>query len=215
MGRRVLADHVFDALLEMLLDGSFEAGSSLNIDGLSRELEVSPTPVREALARLEATGLVRRVALRGYSVAPAPEAKELADLMDARLAVEPVTAWYAAQRATPELVAELAEALDALDAAPNGPSYQEYREYRMADERFHGLIARGADNAYLEAAYLALGGLVLRFRQFSGVGVYDREHAAVEHRAVFEAIRGGDADRARDLMRKHVEGVRERALANA
>jgi DNA-binding GntR family transcriptional regulator len=209
----VLADHVFDEVLAMLLDGTLAAGSSLNIDGLARQLDVSPTPVREALARLEATGMVRRVALRGYSVAPAPTAKELADLMDARLAIEPVNAWYACQRGGQNFLTALEEAVTDLELAPNGPTYQEFRDYWEADERFHQLVARAADNPYLLAAYTALGGLIQRFRQFSGVGVTDKDVAVEEHRAILDALRSSDPDLARELMARHIEGVKGRSLA--
>ncbi|RZS62985.1 GntR family transcriptional regulator [Xylanimonas ulmi] len=197
----------------MLLDGSLAAGSSLNIDGIARQLDVSPTPVREALARLESTGMVRRVALRGYSVAPSPTDKELADLMDARIAIEPVSAWHAGQRGTGQFLAELDEAVTLLETVRTGPTYQEFRDYWAADERFHQLIAEAADNPYLLAAYQALGGLIQRFRQFSGVGVTDRDQAVAEHRAVLVALRDGDSDRARDLMRAHIEAVKSRSLA--
>ncbi|MEN5074104.1 GntR family transcriptional regulator [Isoptericola cucumis] len=211
--RRLLADHVFDELLSQLMDGTLPAGSSLNIEALARDLDVSPTPVREALARLEATGMVRRVALRGYSVTPAPTAKELTDLMDARLAVEPVTAFYACERGGEEFLAELERAVAELDASPNGPTYQEFRDYWEADERFHALVARAADNTYLQAAFAALGGLVQRFRQFSGTGVTDKQVAVAEHRAILDAMRSGVPERAQELMRLHIEGVRSRSLA--
>jgi DNA-binding GntR family transcriptional regulator len=205
---------VFDVVLSRLLDGSMAAGSSLNIDGLARDLDVSPTPVREALARLEATGMVRRAALRGYSVAPAPTAKELADLMDARLAVEPVNAYFACERGDERFLAELERTVAALESSPNGPTYEDFREYWEADERFHALVAEAADNAYLHAAFTALGGLAQRFRQFSGTGVTDKEVAVQEHRAILDALRSGVPERARDLMRRHIEGVRSRSLAD-
>ncbi|MGO4492762.1 GntR family transcriptional regulator, partial [Arthrobacter sp. 2YAF22_2] len=66
VSRQVLADHVYEALLIALMDGRLEAGTPVSIDGMARELDVSPTPVREALARLESTGMVLRTALRGY-----------------------------------------------------------------------------------------------------------------------------------------------------
>ncbi len=103
--RQVLADHVYDELMESLVDGRLEAGAPLNIDALSRELEVSQTPIREALARLEATGLVHRLALKGYRVAPLFTPEDLAHLTDARLLIEPENAFLACQRMTDALVA--------------------------------------------------------------------------------------------------------------
>jgi len=84
VSRQVLADHVYEALLEWLMDGRLEPGAAVSIDGMARELDVSPTPVREALARLEHTGMVRRVALKGYRVAPVFTREDFAELMEAR-----------------------------------------------------------------------------------------------------------------------------------
>ncbi|MFC7740084.1 GntR family transcriptional regulator [Nocardiopsis composta] len=68
--RRPLADQMYDVLLAQFMEGKRKAGEPLNIGALSRELDVSQTPLREALARLEHTGLVRREALKGYRVSP-------------------------------------------------------------------------------------------------------------------------------------------------
>ena len=69
---------------------------------------VSPDrPLREALARLEHTGLVRREAMKGYSVAPMMTRREISKLMAARLVLEPALAYQTAQSTTPEFLAEL------------------------------------------------------------------------------------------------------------
>ena len=62
--RRALADDVYDAVLGLLMDQVIEPGSRASIDGIARQLNVSPTPVREALARLESEGLVVKKALK-------------------------------------------------------------------------------------------------------------------------------------------------------
>src|SRR5690625_847636 len=86
--RRSLRDEVFDALMERIAGGSIPAGEPLGIDPLAAELGVSPTPVREALVQLEATGLVIRTALRGYRVAPPLSVDGLEELFAARRIVE-------------------------------------------------------------------------------------------------------------------------------
>ena len=63
--RAALSDSVYDALRASIVDGGYGPDEPVRIDVVARELEVSQTPVREALARLEATGLVVRAALRG------------------------------------------------------------------------------------------------------------------------------------------------------
>ena len=208
--RQVLTDHVYDKLLELLMDGRFEPNAALSIDGIARELDVSATPVREALVRLEVTGLVVRVALRGYRVAPLLSTAELAELMDARLIIEPVNATRACERATPALIEALDQSISELRAAPRGPEFADYRDYWQADMRFHELIAEGAGNRFLLMAYNCLGGSVQRFRLFTGLGVTDAEYAIDEHTAILSAFRARSPEEARQAMVDHLRGVKDR-----
>ena len=86
--RQVLRAEVEELILERLLESRWSPGSRLSIDGLARDLEVSPTPVREAMVSLERSGLVEYVALRGYVVAPMLDVEQMTELLDARKVVE-------------------------------------------------------------------------------------------------------------------------------
>jgi DNA-binding GntR family transcriptional regulator len=215
ISRQVLADHVYEELLTSLMDGRLQPGTAVSIDGTARELGVSPTPVREALARLEHTGMVRRVALKGYRVAPVFTQEDFAELMEARIAIEPVNARLACARLTPGNLAQLGQAVDDLKKAPRGPSFAEYRDYLEADERFHRLIAEQTGNQFMVAAYAALGGQVQRFRLFEGVGITDAEYAIAEHQSVLDAFSAGDSEKAALAMADHIQKVRGRAIADA
>lgn len=210
--RQVLADHVYDALLASLVDGRFSAGSPLTIDRLAREMDVSQTPIREALARLESTGLVRRNALKGYRVAPPPTSEEVAELLDARLLLEPDNTRRATEHLTDEVLATLRASIEDLASSPRGPSFSQFREYWEADERFHLAIAEAGHNQFLLRAYRSLGGQVQRFRLFAGLGVTDAEYAIAEHRTILRALESGDAEAARRAMVEHLLGVRGRAI---
>jgi len=211
--RQMLADHVYDAVLDLLIDGELTAGATLGIDALARQFEVSQTPVREALARLESTGLVRRVALKGYRVAPVATPAELELLMQARLVLEPANAEIATARLTPEVLVRLEQAVHDLATAPLGPSFHEFRQYWEADERFHRIIAEATGNEFLLSAYTALGGQIQRFRLFGGRGVTDSEHCVAEHTRVLVGVRTGDPATARAAMAAHITEARDRALA--
>lgn len=211
--RQMLADHVYDAVLDLLIDGELTAGATLGIDALARQFEVSQTPVREALARLESTGLVRRVALKGYRVAPVATPAELELLMQARLVLEPANAEIATRRLTPEVLERLEQAVHDLATAPLGPSFHEFRQYWEADERFHRIIAEATGNEFLLSAYTALGGQIQRFRLFGGRGVTDSEHCVAEHTRVLVGVRTGDPETARAAMAAHITEARDRALA--
>lgn len=214
-GRQVLADHVHEELLAALIDGRFEAGAALSIDGIARELGVSPTPVREALARLEHTGMVRRAALKGYRVAPLMTAEEHGQLVMARKLIEAENAELACARADDELVEQLRESIERLRTAPTGGSYSEFRDYWKADEDFHRLIAENAGNPFLLTAFQALGGQVQRFRLFAGRGVTDADCAIAEHTEILQAFQRGDAAGARATMEAHLDGVGRRAIEDS
>lgn len=211
--RQMLADHVYDAVLDLLIDGELTAGATLGIDALARQFQVSQTPVREALARLESTGLVRRTALKGYRVAPVATPAELELLMQARLVLEPANAEIATGKLTPQVLERLEQAVHDLATAPLGPSFHEFRQYWEADERFHRIIAEATGNEFLLSAYTALGGQIQRFRLFGGRGVTDSEHCVAEHTRVLVGVRTGDPQTARAAMAAHITEARDRALA--
>jgi DNA-binding GntR family transcriptional regulator len=211
-GRQPLADRMYEVLLGQFMDGLWSPGQPLNIGALSRELNVSQTPLREALARLEHTGLVHREALKGYRVAPLFSETELIKLMDARLVLEPAMTYEAARRTTPEFLDEAADAVEELNRCAKLPNSRSVREYWSADERFHLLIAKQAANPFLESAYRSLGGHVHRFRLFTELGSSEAEEPAREHAAVYDALAAGDPDAAADRMRHHVTNAKARAL---
>src|SRR5712664_3352891 len=96
--RQTLTDSVYEAVQELVMDQHIEAGARVNIDLLARQLNVSPTPVREALARLEMDGLVIKEPLRGYTITPTLDVKSFNDLYDLRRLLEPFAARSAAER---------------------------------------------------------------------------------------------------------------------
>ncbi|MFJ9107217.1 GntR family transcriptional regulator [Streptomyces sp. NPDC102283] len=210
--RQPLADQMYEVLLGQFMDGLWSPGRPLNIGALSRELNVSQTPLREALARLEHTGLVRREALKGYRVAPLFSETELIKLMDARLVLEPTLTYEAGRRTTPEFLQDVAGSIEELRRCATGDGSTSLRAYLSADERFHFLIARQSANPFLESAYRSLSGHVQRFRLFTELGSSDAESPARDHAAVHDALVAGDAEGAADRMREHIENAKARAL---
>lgn len=213
--RQVLVDGVYETLTAYLMSGTLAPGDSMSIDSLSRHLQVSPTPIREALARIETTGLVVREPLRGYRVAPLMSQGEFRQLMAARLLIEPFNAAGACAYKGPELLEELTEALCRMRDAPTGPTYSEFREFLRADAQFHMAIAKYAGNHFLAEALEHLGAHLHRFRLLGDEGVTDSKIAIEEHEAVYAAISKGWASDASKAMKRHILGVQQRAIAHA
>lgn len=219
LSRRALRDGVYDILLEMLLAGEFEPGAPLGIDSLSRQLEVSPTPIREALVQLEHTGLVNRAALKGYRVAPPLNVEQMKELFDARLVVEVAAAARAAS-ANHELVAELREAHERHKSAAEdfrNSDHQsrlgEYRRYFEADWNFHETILRHCGNRFLQQMAQMASTHTHRLRQSARHGSDDMSLAIAEHAEILEAFEQGNGDAAAEAMERHIHGAKRRALA--
>lgn len=221
--RRGLRDRVYDQILRLLLSGDAAPGSRLSIDTMARELNVSPTPVREALVQLERTGLVTREALKGYRVAPPLGAQQLDELFEARLMLEA----QAARLATPasdEMLAQLRSAEDlhretgrqVIESIDQGVFDVELTTaYFMADTAFHDVIFEHSGNRYIQEMSASLGAQLHRNRQILQFEVTDVRDAIAEHEAIAEAFAGTDPDAPEKLMRRHIRQVRKRSLALA
>lgn len=209
-----LADRAYEELLLEVISGRRPPGDWLNINALSREMNLSATPIREALARLEPTGFVRRHPLRGYEVAPLLSPTEIVQLMDARLLFEPAFAAEAAAHSSPALLEQLVDTIDSMERSGEVTDPEALKESWLADEAFHTLISDATGNPFVHQAFAALGSQLQRFRLSGKAGRTHALEAAQEHRAIYEAIRGGDEAAAAELMRSHIESARQRTLAD-
>lgn len=217
--RRGLRDQVYDSLLDLLMSDQVKPGERLGIDSLAAQLKVSPTPVREALVHLERTGLVTRVAAKGYRVSEPLGDAQMEELVDARAMLEvQATRW--AGSALPDMLPELrrahaqheratAEVLERLKVEP--VDLRTYREYFAADAGFHQVIFRFARNRYLEQMAADLGAHQHRMRQTIVDGEYDVAQALAEHAAILAAAESLDAAATVEAMHKHMVGLRSRS----
>lgn len=211
--RRALSDEVHAAINALLLDGKFEPGVRVNIDSVARELGVSATPVREALARLESEGLLVKEALRGYTVAPLLDAADMSNLFELRLLLEPAAAASAADHATDGVLRELDALAKDLRAGTEAeltrsPDRARFRQYVMDDAEFHGVIAAASGNPLLADAIDRLHAQVQLYRiHFPSELLWETN---AEHEAILTALRAGDPMAAREAMRAHLERSRKR-----
>jgi DNA-binding GntR family transcriptional regulator len=207
--RRALTDDVYEAVKALLMDQAIPAGDRLSIDGLARDLGVSPTPVREALTRLQSEGLVTKEALKGYRSAPLLSLEEFDDLYRFRLLIEPWAARRAADRIDEEGRRLLSEELSTVEA-PSGVSYEDYKRLTAHDARFHALIAELSGSRQvqqaLERTHCHLHIFRLHFERTTGT------ETLAEHRRVVEALLAGDAGAAEEAMRAHLDAAMAQRL---
>ncbi|MGV6873063.1 GntR family transcriptional regulator [Pseudochelatococcus sp. B33] len=203
-----LADHVYQVLLGQLMSLEMSPGERLTIDNLAREFGVSHTPLREALGRLEAKGLVIKTHLIGYRVAPQLDRAQFEELFDFRLLLEPASAALAAARITPKNVS----ALESIMQLPSKPdSKYHYRDFATRDAEFHEQIALLSGNTLIHDSLSRLHTHIHIFRLYSHGRT--AQEALAEHERILEAFRANDPAAAEAAMREHIEKSRDRVMS--
>lgn len=208
---RSLVDDVYDRLKGWVLDEVRAPGTRVNVDAVARDLDVSPTPVREALGRLAAEGVVVKEPPRGWFVTPRLDAAGLRDLFELRDLLEPWAARRAAELATAEQRRALEAELASCPQAPDGDRYAAYRELSEHDQRFHDLLLEHAGNDEVRAAFARTHCHLHLFRLTYGRGMGDE--ALAEHAAINRAVVAGDGTGAERAMRRHLHRSRLRIEA--
>ncbi|WP_037574203.1 GntR family transcriptional regulator [Phaeacidiphilus oryzae] len=197
------ADRVYTHVKQAVLDRSY-AGGTLLVEGeLADVVGVSRTPVREALLRLEAEGLIKLYPKKGALVLPV-SAQEIADVVEARLLVER----HAVQKAIPAPAALLQRLQELLDEQRDCVARGDLLGASTADRAFHHAIVAEAGNQIIEHLYDQLRDRQLRM----GVEVMRARPERVrsnltDHSAILEALRAGDRDLADHRVREHVGRV--------
>lgn len=203
-----LADEVYDTLLGQLMSHRIEPGSRVTIDVLARELGVSQTPIRDALNRMEAEGLVVRVPHAGYRIPPQITRHRFEDMVEVRLLLEPAAARRSAERASLAQVAGLRRMLAEMAELEGGNGPTAYGAFGLRDAAFHDLIARSAENLVIREALARLHSHVHLFRLHHDAQV--TRQAMAEHEEVVAAIAARDPDAAAYAMRRHIMRSGER-----
>lgn len=225
--RTVLSDETYTQIREMVLDHTIAPGERVSIDGLARELDVSQTPVREALARLESESLVVKEPLRGYAATELLTLEQLKDLFEFRGVIEPWAAGRAAHHIDDEGRARILSELESGRQAEGLDIEEAYQAMSEHDARFHTLIAELSGSQFVKDAYVRTHCHLHLFRLYTVLKTWmqqGREGAEVvselfelyyqpksgflafkEHQQIADAVMRGDETAASELMLSHIQ----------
>jgi DNA-binding GntR family transcriptional regulator len=213
-GFRSLTEQVYTALLEAIVERRLSAGQRLVLDDLAAQLEVSRTPVRVALTRLAAEGLVYPAGRMGYRVVQhTPEA--LQNLYDVRLMCESFAVEQGIEHVTPEVLDELEEVIIKPGQAGLAGSKDRLAQV-LRDGQFHQRIVELARNRTLTEIYQKLNSHIHGMR-VGPLSVSPEEQATrnnAEHRAIIEALRRKDRDAAKHAIADHIQKSAQRAIVS-
>jgi DNA-binding GntR family transcriptional regulator len=192
---------------ELILAGDFAAGARLGEAELAERLGVSRTPVREALSRLAAEGLVEIVPNRGARVSSWTVA-ELEGVFDLRAALEPRLTALAVPRATAADVHSLDELATAmLTVGCPGPC-QDLDALFPLNREFHGRLVALADHPRMANALAGAVHAPIVLRNFHTYDGASLRRSLAHHVEIVAAIRAGDPAWARAVMTAHIHNAR-------
>lgn len=200
--RRTYKEQAYREIRQMIVDGELVPGAKVVVRLLAERLQLSPTPIKAALAGLERDGFLTSIAHRGYFV-PEVAMQDMREIYELREVLDGVAARNAAALPDPRAFVE----------ASLRPLYEEQRRllaeeagrgYSNVDVEFHQAIWHAAGNSRLAQFMDNLGGQ-LRFGSGSSSRIPGRiADALEEHAAIMDAVARGDAERAERLSREHV-----------
>jgi len=206
--RANLAAQAYEAIVEAIIDRQLEPGTRLGIEDLAKQLDMSATPIREALAHAAGQRLVLQRSNHGFTVAPLLSERKFGELFDIRHLLET----YALGCAEPNfpMVGRLEEIVELMPSMEHGPDYRDFREFNQADREFHHILVSMARNTVLTETWEDLHFHLQVGRLYAGAGVIDFGDALREHAAIVEALHTEDKGAAARAASRHIKRAQDR-----
>lgn len=202
-----LADQVFEKLEDDIVYGVYKRGEILTELKLADTLGVSRTPIREALRRLEQERLIEDSG-KG-SVVLGITRDDLLDIMDIRQRIEGLASFYAAKNITQEGIDQLNHLTDLQEFYH---SKGDVNRLQAVDDDFHMAIYRLSHRNVIIDTLIPLHRKTRLYRKISMEDNERSPKTLVEHLEIAQAIINGDADRAKELTKKHIENAKNHMM---
>jgi DNA-binding GntR family transcriptional regulator len=198
-----LADAAYEAIKEEIISGKLPPGALILEQEWAARLQMSRTPVREGVKKLEHEHLARRIGQRGVLVSER-SVEEFLEICEIRSLLEGYAARVAADKVNLQDLGKFAEEFAALDVPT--PTDEMVQRASRVDREFHQLILDAAGNQQLIVIMSRLNDMINRLRfALTPTRYHESLH---EHRVILDALRGRDAETAQLAMERHIEAVR-------
>lgn len=207
-----ISEQVYDYLRSAIMTGRFAPGERLNLDELVEQLRVSKMPVKEAVSRLAAEGLIDVQARRGTYISRV-DARDLAETFEVRRALEVLAGELAVERVTKEDVVKLRGLITEMEKAAGR---QDFREHLEKNFQFHELIIMLSGNSKLLEIYRRLRAPIhiagVHSRSVNWLARVDQEQR--EHRAIVRALEVRDPEAVAKAMNEHLKRAKVSLVAD-
>lgn len=197
------SDQAYLALRERILQGQLKPGTALKERDLCEELNVSRTPIREALRRLSADGLAEVRPGRSIIVTFFA-AEELTEIFELGIVLESFVAGLAAAKATHEDIDRLEDIVSEMASLPEVIMARQNERYIKLDQAFHDMIAAIARNPRIAQILKQTMSFRVLANIFEKYEQSDFTTSIAQHRTIVSAIASGDSDWAQAAMGSHI-----------
>jgi len=203
--RKYLRDIIFEKLNAAIMDGTLVQGQKITEQQISKEFGVSRTPVREALYKLTATGLIRIIPHQGFLVSKW-SAKEIKDVFEIRIVLERLAIELFIKNYSQRNVDTLGDILQKMEDAARESNFVEAAKM---NNDFHDLIVKQCGNDEIFHIMEPLKNRISIFRLIS-ISIPLRVNTSLEeHRTILRSISRKDVERAKSLIEAHIGKVLE------
>jgi DNA-binding GntR family transcriptional regulator len=187
----------YEKIRDMILSGDKLPGTRLVIQDLESELGIGRGPIREAIMRLDRSGLVKNVPYKGALVASPPSRKEIFIIFDLRMELESRLLLESLDNFTEEHIAELEGIYNSMVSMKD--------DYYQLDRNFHSIIYQTSDMPHIIAIVDKLVESVETFLTLRRQKLTDCQQFTEEHGLIIQAIRNKDKELANTIMRKNIK----------
>jgi DNA-binding GntR family transcriptional regulator len=206
---RPLREEVYDALRRAIVNGELSPGIRVVETELATQLGISRTPIREAFRKLEAEGFLSKGPGSSLVVSQM-SLRDVEETFRIRAVLEGFAARLAAERAAPEDVEEIEEILKRTEGLVGKEAPEQLLEWNT---RFHDGLNALSGSAQLQQLLQSIHDKILRYRRITLEVGPARKQWLEEHRAILQAVRDRDPDRAERLTMQHVHRKKETIVA--
>lgn len=203
-----LTEWVYVRIKAAILNLDFAPGSQLQVEDLSREMEVSRTPVREALLRLQKDGLVDVLPRVGFFVTRFAT-KDLEELYELREILESRAVFDAVQIMKEN---EMNKFMEIYDSTRTAVEKEDATGFLDAEIAFHNFLTETSHNKRLVAMVESMRDLTYRWRILSLNSKEDIRASLTEHKQIADAVQNRDAALASRLMGEHIQNAKNRIV---
>ncbi|WP_419024495.1 GntR family transcriptional regulator [Emergencia sp.] len=202
-----LTDEIADIIRDRILKGEYKIGEKIKENQIATELRVSRTPIREAFKQLENEGLIDYIPNRGC-FAKGFTKQDIEDIYAVRKALEVLSVEWAVNRITPEEISNLQDQSDLMEFYT---TRKDGRKVLEINTDFHDIIYNATGSRFMAQVLRSYKEYIEQTRK---VLFYEQEYLDEifqEHKAILDAIKEGDAAKAKEAMARHLDGSKRRA----